>query len=78
MKTRTLYLLLLSLFFGAFSGAAQSRSLTDRVLRSVTKHEKQWSLTDNTTLEGAALVGFDPSYMEWLAGKSRVDVLIYA
>jgi hypothetical protein len=57
---------------------AQDREvLRHRILDVVQKNERQWRLKESKSLSAKAAVGFDTVYIEWEAGKTNVDVLVY-
>jgi hypothetical protein len=78
MKIKTLYALLLCVSCCEFSAIGQGkRSLPERILHSVAKHERKWEPKENKTVSAAAMASFDLLYMQWHRDKSPVDALIF-
>lgn len=78
MKIKTLCALLLFVSCFEFSAIAQGkRSLPERILDSVAKHEKKWEPKENKTVSATAMAGFDLLYMQWRTGKYLADALVY-
>ena len=78
MKTKLVCLLLLLVSWCPPSTMAQDRyPLSERILDSVAKRQKQWEFKDTNNVPGMALAGYDLLYLQWQHGGHPIETLIW-